>query len=259
MRTMPITKTVLSLLAGALVACWLAIPAAAADDVRQITVFPTQPTSEDSIQIKIETYCCQSPVTLPGLEVEVRPGLIEITADRVCGPLAAIAPYEQTVTVPPVAPGDYRIEYRTRGDDCNIDNPEVVGQVTVVPAGSGGPDPAPPYATWITSSETPGFRFQVQITAGDLMFEGRQELDCQSETVCVSGALPGRPEAFLRILGPRPNGYYWPTIIRFTPSRVEAWVEELDTGIVRYYRLSEVLPGTDDLPGAQDRTGFEAF
>jgi|GEM_PF-5334343 len=258
MLTRPITQTVPYLLAGALVACCLAIPAAAADDVRQITVFPTQPTSEDSLEIRIQTYCCQGPVTLPGLGVLVLPGLIRITADRICGPLAAITPYEQTVTIPPVDPGDYWIEYRVEGDDCSHTGPEVVGQVTVLPAGNGPSNPAPPFDTWITSPETPGFRFQVQITAGDLAFEGRQELDCQSETVCVSGAIPGRPEAFLRILGPRANGYYWPTIIRFTPSQVEAWIEELATGTLRYYRLNPVPPGTNALPGLQDRTGFEA-
>ncbi len=255
MSMRPAPRTAPRLLAGALLACCLTT-SAAADEVRQITVSPAQPTSEDALQVQIDTFCCSLPLQLLGLEVKVLPGLIRITADRYCGPASAISPYTHVVTIPPLDPGDYRIEYWTEGG-CPSDGPEVTGQVTVVSAGAVDPDP--PYATWITSLEAPGFRFQVRITAGDTVFEGHQELDCQSETVCVSGAIPGRSEAFLRILGPRANGYYWPTVIRFTPSRVEAWIEELATGTVRYYRLSEVPPGTDDLPDRQDRLGFEAL
>lgn len=116
--------------------------------------------------------------------------------------------------------------------------------------------PEPPWDAWIDSPAYPDFRFQVRITAGGSVFEGREEADCQPETVCVSGALPGRSEAFLRIVGPRPNGYLWPTIVRFTPSRVEVWIEQTATGERRHYRLEAVAPGGEDLPGLQDRRGF---
>lgn len=123
------------------------------------------------------------------------------------------------------------------------------------------PPPQPPFDEWITSEEAPpGFRFQVRISApGSPGIEGRQEADCQPETVCVSGQLPGRSEVYLRVLGPRPNGYWWPTVTRFTPSQVEVWVQRLNaTEELRYYRLEAVGPGEKDLPGRQDRTGFAA-
>jgi ELWxxDGT repeat protein len=118
-------------------------------------------------------------------------------------------------------------------------------------------DPDPPYDAWIDSPLYPDFRFQVRITPSvGTTFQGREEDDCQPDTVCVSGALPGRSEAFLRILGPRGNGFYWPTVTRFTPSQVEVWIERVPTDTRRYYRLEAVPPGTDDLPGLQDRRGF---
>jgi hypothetical protein len=73
----------------------------------------------------------------------------------------------------------------------------------------------------------------------------------------MSGALAGRSELFVRIVGPRPNGFLWPTLVRFTPSRVEVWIEQLATGDVRHYVLPASGPGDDTLPGLQDRTGFQ--
>jgi hypothetical protein len=72
----------------------------------------------------------------------------------------------------------------------------------------------------------------------------------------VSGAVPGRSEVFLRVIGPRPNGYLWPTIVRFTPSRVEVDVQQISTGITKTYVLPAIPPDSDVLPGLQDRTGF---
>ncbi|HUF79422.1 MAG TPA: hypothetical protein VMR44_10955, partial [Thermoanaerobaculia bacterium] len=68
--------------------------------------------------------------------------------------------------------------------------------------------------------------------------------------------LPGRSEVFLRILGPRPNGFLWPTIVRFTPSRVVVDMHQLSSGDTNSYNLPAVPPGLDDLSGLQDRTGF---
>jgi hypothetical protein len=86
--------------------------------------------------------------------------------------------------------------------------------------------------------------------------EGRREAACLPETACVSGALPGRSEVFLRIVGPRPNGFLWPTIVRFTPSRLVVDIRQLSTNQQRTYELPAVPSGVDDLPGLQDRFGF---
>ena len=72
----------------------------------------------------------------------------------------------------------------------------------------------------------------------------------------VAGAVPDRPELYIRILGPRPNGFLWPTLVRFTPSAVTVEIEQVSTGTTRVYELDAVGPGQDDLPGLQDRTGF---
>ena len=47
-----------------------------------------------------------------------------------------------------------------------------------------------------------------------------------------------------------------PSISRFTPSRVEVWIERISTRLVRYYLMGE-LPRTEaHPPGVLDRTGF---
>lgn len=111
---------------------------------------------------------------------------------------------------------------------------------------------------WITDPQYPDFRFRVTITPNEESpIQGRKEPSCQPEVVCVSGALPGRSEVFLRIIGPRPNGFLWPTIVRFTPSRVDVEIEQLSTGHSREYVLDTVPPGdVTDLSGLQDREGF---
>jgi hypothetical protein len=85
---------------------------------------------------------------------------------------------------------------------------------------------------------------------------GTREANCQPETVCVSGALPGRSEVFVRIIGPRPNGYLWPTIVRFTSARVVVDIRQVSTNQTNSYTLAAVPPGVDELSGLQDRTGF---
>jgi hypothetical protein len=82
------------------------------------------------------------------------------------------------------------------------------------------------------------------------------EPSCIDETVCVSGAVAGRSEIFLRVVGPKPNGRLWPTLVRFTTSTVEVWIEQVSTGEMRYYRLEGASPGDDDLTGLFDRQGF---
>jgi len=114
----------------------------------------------------------------------------------------------------------------------------------------------PPLGFWMTSPGLPGFRFKVRITAGDQVFAGTKEPDCIPETVCVSGALPGRSELFLRMIGPRPNGYMWTNLVRFTTSRVEVEIEQLATGETRTYVLEQVPRASDELPGSVDKEAF---
>lgn len=111
---------------------------------------------------------------------------------------------------------------------------------------------------FLTSTELPDFRIKVQISpAGGAPILGKKEIQCQSETLCVSGAAAGRPEVFVRVLGPRPNGHLWPTIVRFTPSRVEVEIQQISTGEIKRYTLEAVPASSDVLPGLQDRTGFK--
>ncbi len=112
-------------------------------------------------------------------------------------------------------------------------------------------------AAFLTGGGLSDFRFSVRITipTGEVQ-PTRQEADCIGETVCVSGALPGRSELFLRIVGPKPNGYLWPTIVKFSTSRIEVWIEQRSKGITRYYLLPEASRESTDLAGFYDREGF---
>lgn len=120
-----------------------------------------------------------------------------------------------------------------------------------------GEAPSPPPGEFLTSDRFPDFRFKVRITAGDEVQDHRKEPLCIDETVCVSGALPGRSELFLRIVGPKPNGKLWPTLVKFSTSQVEVWIEQISTGVTKYYVLEGASPGSSDLTGLFDREGFE--
>jgi hypothetical protein len=88
---------------------------------------------------------------------------------------------------------------------------------------------------------------------------GQSVAPCIGETLCVSGALPGRAELFVRVVGPKPNGKLWPTLVKFSTSRVEVWIEQTATGVVRYYDLPPVAPGARrlTLDGVADKLGFD--
>lgn len=117
--------------------------------------------------------------------------------------------------------------------------------------------PMPPRGTAVfTSEDFPNFRFQVRLTAGGEELPVRRENACFDETLCVSGAVPGRSEVFLRIVGPKPNGFLWPTLVRTTTSTVEVWIEQVSSGEIEYYRLEGASPGSTDLTGLFDRQGF---
>lgn len=121
-----------------------------------------------------------------------------------------------------------------------------------------GVDPPPPAGAWLETPEIPGFRFKLRIAqGGGAPIPGAAEAACIPETLCVSGAVAGRSEVFVRVVGPKPNGKLWPTLVKFTTSEVEVWIEQLASGQVRYYRLAGASPGVDELPGLFDRGGFD--
>jgi Tol biopolymer transport system component len=117
--------------------------------------------------------------------------------------------------------------------------------------------PAPPDGPWLQSPAVPGFRFKVRITAGGQVQPVRLESDCIPETACVSGALEGRSELFVRVVGPRLNDKLWPILVRFSTSRIEVWIEQLSSNDLQYYVLDEATPGSSDLTGLFDRDGFD--
>lgn len=142
-------------------------------------------------------------------------------------------------------------------DGCSIDNDELDGNFYT------SFELAAPFlgsstgSEWLTSPELPGFELQVRITpAGGSTTIGSAEPSCIAETFCASGALAGRPEVFVKVIGPRPNGYLWVQISRFTPSEVEVWVRQTATGQVQEYVLPSVGALSDDVSGLQDRTAF---
>lgn len=128
--------------------------------------------------------------------------------------------------------------------------------LTLQCGGGTTPPPPPPPSGFFIDPAYPDFQFRVTIGDVGATIAGTREAGCQPQTVCVSGALPGRSELFIRILGPRPNGYLWPTIVRFTPSRVVVEIHQVSSGEMQTYTLEAIPPGTDDLPGLQDRMGF---
>lgn len=113
--------------------------------------------------------------------------------------------------------------------------------------------PEPPAGAWLTTSQLPGYQFKVRISGS---LTGSQVTPCVPETLCVSGAVAGRTEVFVRIVGPKPNGFLWPNIIKFNTSQVEVWIEQLSTGQRNFYLLPASAADSGDLPGLFDKNGF---
>ncbi len=118
---------------------------------------------------------------------------------------------------------------------------------------AGGGDPIPPAGPWLTTNALPGFQFKSRIDNSRI---ATKVGDCVPETICLAGAIPTRTEVFVRIIGPRPNGFLWPEVIRFTVSRVELWVQKTSGGPINYYNLAGVPQDSDVLNGLVDREGF---
>jgi hypothetical protein len=113
----------------------------------------------------------------------------------------------------------------------------------------------PPAGPWLSSAGLPGFETKVQITGGSTI-AGNLETDCIPETLCISGALAGRSEVFIKVIGPRPNGFLWAQLSRFTPAKLEIWLRQTGSGEINYYILDAVGNAVDDVSGLQDREAF---
>jgi hypothetical protein len=152
--------------------------------------------------------------------------------------------------------------YRFNCDDQSCDHPGPEGvyaqryRLETVEEPPPAPPSPPDGVEPLTTPELPGFRVWVRIGGADGGAAGRLEPDCIPETLCVSGALPGRSEVFVRVPGPKPNGRLWPTLVKFTTSEVEVWIEQIGSGEIRSYRLEGASPGSSELPGLFDRDGF---
>lgn len=114
-------------------------------------------------------------------------------------------------------------------------------------------DPPPPSAPALISSQYPNFRFWVRISDTRL---GTTVADCLPETVCVAGSIPTRAEVFVRIVGPKSNGYLWPNVVKFNVTKTEVWIQQINTGAIQYYLLPALPTDSDTLPGVVDKTGF---
>jgi hypothetical protein len=119
--------------------------------------------------------------------------------------------------------------------------------------------PPPPPGPWLTTPELPGFQVKARFTTGGDAIAGQPVTPCLGETLCVAGALPDRAELFVRVVGPKPNGKLWPTLVKFSTTRIEVWIEQTGSGVVRYYELPEVTPGEQllSLDGLADKLGFD--
>ncbi|MEA2559341.1 MAG: hypothetical protein QOH06_845 [Acidobacteriota bacterium] len=118
------------------------------------------------------------------------------------------------------------------------------------------PVPPAPQDPWLESARVPGFRFKVRI---DGQAVGRQEAACTARTLCVSGALAGRSEVFLRVSESNPAGRLWPSLVKLTTSSVEVWALQTAGGHLRYYRLEGSDPAGSILAGILDRDGFQVI
>jgi hypothetical protein len=99
--------------------------------------------------------------------------------------------------------------------------------------------------------------FRVWVRINDKT-QGRSEKGeaCMSETACFSGALPGRSEVLVRIVGPK-NGHLQPSIVKLNTTRVEVWIEQVSTGLLKYYDSPAGGPNLWELKGQFDRlSGF---
>jgi hypothetical protein len=115
----------------------------------------------------------------------------------------------------------------------------------------------------LTDPNLLGYRFRVEIypDAGneENFILGSREPDCIPETLCVSGALAGRSEIFTKIIGPRPSGFCWVQISRFSPSSFRIFILQEKTGRSGniWFNKSGNDPHQNLLGGVEIRTFLE--
>lgn len=210
-----------------------------------IVLDPAEPTSLDPVRIVVEGGW-----TCPSLTTPEVVGFLVVLAFAECGSLAPPTHHRFDRFVPPLDAGPYTLVILDNFSGAVLHQQPF----EVTDAGT----PPPPEGEFLVSEEVPGFRFKVRISdQGGGTRPGTLEDACLPETLCASGALAGRSEVLLRVVGPSPNGHLWPIFVRFTTSMVEIWVERIDTGEVRYYRLAPTVPGGNELEAGFDRFGFE--
>jgi len=128
-----------------------------------------------------------------------------------------------------------------------------VFQLTATAYGSAPAEPPPPASGVINSPQYPNFRFWVRISDTRI---GTPVAGCLPETLCVAGAIPTRAEVFIRIVGPKANGYLWPNIIKFNTTKTEVWIQQISTSDTQYYFLPALATDSATLPGLVDKVGF---
>lgn len=107
----------------------------------------------------------------------------------------------------------------------------------------------------ITTPELPGYRFKASVKNGSSFNPMHGEAQCLKETLCLSGALPGRVEAQVRVIGPR-NGFFWVEIVRFSTAALSFEVEQISSGVQRSYSLPALAQDDVSLAGLVDRGAF---
>jgi len=117
-------------------------------------------------------------------------------------------------------------------------------------------DPVPPAGEWLATREFSGYLFKARLGEGTSVRNGTAVLDCTPRTLCIAGPRPDRAALFLRLLGPRTDGTLWAQIARFTVDPVEVWIEQTDSGKVRYYRLGKLPAATHEILGLNDSQAF---
>ena len=102
--------------------------------------------------------------------------------------------------------------------------------------------------------------FNFRALIGDTPARLEPSSACLPQTVCLSGALPGRTEVMLRVIGPKPNGYRWLQVVRFTPAEVVLEAVQFGGGpqIRRAYLLGASSPGERPM-NLEDRSSFLPF
>jgi hypothetical protein len=217
--------------------------------------FRTEPTTwveGERVDLVIEGLADCAEVVYTGGLGDATGILVQAVAElQACGTFPPF-PYELRVLAGPRAAGPTVVELEIDLPDGGVCFRRATFDVEPRPEYPPVPDRAP-----LTSPELPGFRVWADITPrGQATIAGTRVAECLPEVLCVAGALPGRAEVFVRVIGPRPNGFLWPVLVQLTPSEVEVWMEQIATGEVNYYRLEAPRPGMDDLDGLFDRGGF---